>query len=357
MRLAFFSNSNSVHLKEWAEYMAIELGHDVTVITIPRNTFEYSSVRVIDVGNSFTARKPGWFTILPHLRQTLKRVDPDLLIAYRVVSYGFLATFTGFRPLAMAAQGGDLVWPPGSRIGEFCVRHAIRRGDQFHAWSRNIHDELVRYGADPEKILTCSRGIDLSLFPSLPTKRAGELRIVMTRSLLPSYNVIQLIEAMPHVVRECPNAICEIAGDGLSRKDLESRARELGLGSHVVFHGRMSRDEIVRLLQDAHIYVSTTLTDGLPLSHFEAMASGAFPICTDIPANRLWIRSGENGFLVPIGDAEALAARIVQVAGGDRLRAEAIEANRRMVEAEFDREINMRRIESSWEQLIRRWRR
>lgn len=354
MRLAFFSNSNSIHLKEWSEYFVRELGHDVFVITIPKNQTRYEGAEVIDIGTPVSGRKIGWFTVLPGLRATLHRLAPDLLIAYRIKSYGFLATFTGFRPLAMAGQGGNLFWPPNSRLGEWCVRRAIQGGDLFNAWSPNIRDSMIRYGADPQKILLCSRGIDLSLFPSLPEKPAGPLRIVMTRSLLPSYNTIQLVEAMPEVLRNFPDAVCEIAGDGPLRAPLEARALALGLGRHLVFRGRIAREEIVRMLAAAHIYVSTTLTDGLPLSHFEAMASGAIPICTDIVANRIWIRSGENGHLVPVGDAAALAARIVETMRDERFRSAAALENRRLVEADFDRDVNMRRMEAAWRDLVAR---
>jgi len=41
------------------------------------------------------------------------------------------------------------------------------------------------------------------------------------------------------------------------------------------------------------------------------MASGVFPIVTDITSNREWIRDGENGFLVPVNDEQYLANKII----------------------------------------------
>jgi glycosyltransferase involved in cell wall biosynthesis len=58
--------------------------------------------------------------------------------------------------------------------------------------------------------------------------------------------------------------------------------------------------------------VSTSLYDGTSVSLLEAMGSGAFPIVTDIPANREWIVNGENGFLVPIDEERSLAEKIVE---------------------------------------------
>jgi glycosyltransferase involved in cell wall biosynthesis len=65
------------------------------------------------------------------------------------------------------------------------------------------------------------------------------------------------------------------------------------------------------LLSQADIYVSTSLHDGTSVSLLEAMGSGAFPVVTDIPANREWIINGENGFLVSEDEEESLAIKII----------------------------------------------
>ncbi len=123
MRIAFLSNSNSLHLKEWAEYFAGPLGHAVTVFTIPAPGEPYrNGVEVVPLGNRFTGNKLAWFALLPRLRRELAARRPDVFVGYRVVSYGFLAALAGYRPLVLAAQGGDMVWPPDDRLGLFCVR-------------------------------------------------------------------------------------------------------------------------------------------------------------------------------------------------------------------------------------------
>jgi glycosyltransferase involved in cell wall biosynthesis len=66
------------------------------------------------------------------------------------------------------------------------------------------------------------------------------------------------------------------------------------------------------LLEKTDVYVSTSLSDGTSVSLLEAMASGAFPVVTDIAANKEWIADGINGFLVPIEDEASLANKIVQ---------------------------------------------
>jgi glycosyltransferase involved in cell wall biosynthesis len=52
----------------------------------------------------------------------------------------------------------------------------------------------------------------------------------------------------------------------------------------------------------------------------EAMGSGAFPIVTDIPANREWITNGQNGFLVPVEEEKYLASKIIDAIRNQPLR-------------------------------------
>jgi glycosyltransferase involved in cell wall biosynthesis len=356
VRIAFFSNANSIHLKEWAEYLHSELSQEALVITIPEPELHYEGVEVVHIGNRLSGSKLVWPALLPRLKRELKRFDADLLVAFRVVSYGALATFSGFRPLALAAQGGNLDKTSNTRATRFCIRFALRRADLIHAWSPNLRKHLIGYGADPSKILTCSRGIDLRLFPSVPAKPEGPLRIVMTRALKPIYNVEQLIRAMPKILEAEPDAVCDIAGDGFLRAQLEGLARRLGVERSIRFLGHLPRQEIVSLLQTAHVYASTTRIDGLPLSHFEAMASGVFPVVTDVEANRIWIEDNSNGFLVPLGDSDALAAKIVRAYRSEDLRRDAVARNRRLVETEFDRSRNMERMLETYRELVGRFR-
>jgi glycosyltransferase involved in cell wall biosynthesis len=62
----------------------------------------------------------------------------------------------------------------------------------------------------------------------------------------------------------------------------------------------------------ADLYISASHVDGSSVSLMEALACGLPCLVSDIPANREWVTDGENGWLFPDGDAEALAARILQ---------------------------------------------
>jgi glycosyltransferase involved in cell wall biosynthesis len=135
-----------------------------------------------------------------------------------------------------------------------------------------------------------------------------------------------------------------IAGDGPERERLERQANELKMGSSIRFLGWVRHEEMADLLLNAEIYVSTSLEDGTSVSLLEAMASGAFPIVTDIPSNREWIKDGENGFLIPVQDERKLADRIIEAIRNPELMEKTRDRNREMIKERAYWERNVRKV-------------
>ena len=189
---------------------------------------------------------------------------------------------------------------------------------------------------DMRKTTVLPMGVDEAFFKrGLQAKQSLSKRnyvILSNRNLQPIYNISQLIKAIPIVLEEDSNVRFWIAGEGSEKEDLRNRVDELGVSSSVQFLGRIPHEKMPDLLGDADIYVSTSTTDGTSVSLLEAMASGAFPVVTDIPANREWITDGKNGFLVPTGSEAFLARKIIEALRRPELRATALERNRIFVE-------------------------
>jgi len=156
--------------------------------------------------------------------------------------------------------------------------------------------------------------------------------VLSNRNLLPLYNVSLLIQAIPSVIKEEPNTTFLIAGDGQEREQLQREAENLRVSSFVKFLGRIPHEKMADLLAQTDIYVSTSLYDGTSVSLLEAMGSGAFPVVTDIPANREWIINGENGFLVSTDEALSLANRIIDAIRDRELLRRSRTKNRLIVE-------------------------
>ena len=123
--------------------------------------------------------------------------------------------------------------------------------------------------------------------------------------------------------------------------------------SFVEFLGRVPHEKMADLLAQADIYVSTSLYDGTSVSLLEAMGSGAFPVVTDIPANREWITNGLNGFLVPIDKEKYLANRIIDAIRNQALREKSRIKNLSIVEEKALWPANIEKIQKVYSQLLK----
>jgi glycosyltransferase involved in cell wall biosynthesis len=143
-----------------------------------------------------------------------------------------------------------------------------------------------------------------------------------------------------------------LAGNGELRPVLEKQSIKLGVQDIVHFIGQIPHQKMPDILRQTAIYVSTSISDGTSLALIEAMACGTFPVVTDIPANREWIQHGVNGLLTQPGSPTDLAENILHAWRNDPLRIQAVSINWDIVRERGNYQINMRKIEQVFTNLI-----
>jgi glycosyltransferase involved in cell wall biosynthesis len=244
----------------------------------------------------------------------------NLIHAHWAIPTGLIGVWIGSllrRPVVVMIHGSDYRLGTGS---SFILRgfflYVCRKAKHIICVSEVLRKGIEQLGIKGERISTFPMGVD-EAFLEAGRNRKRKLKdqtftILSNRNLLPIYNVCLLIRATPMVLKEEPSATFLIAGEGAERENLERKIVNLDLSSSVQFLGRIPHENMPDVLARADIYVSTSLQDGTSVSLLEAMGAGAFPIVTDIPANREWIVNGENGFLIPIDEERFLAEKIVE---------------------------------------------
>ena len=119
-----------------------------------------------------------------------------------------------------------------------------------------------------------------------------------------------LLDAFASLLREGRRARLVLAGDGEMRSAVEARIRALGIADHVAITGWISEQEVRDQLRAARCMVLPSFAEGLPVVIMEALAMGRPVISTYIAGIPELVRDGENGWLVPAGDAPALTAAL-----------------------------------------------
>ncbi len=350
MRIAFLGDGSLNHVRRWAGYFH-ERGHETLLLT-----FENAggcAVPARRMESRLPTKLLGYLSALGSIREELARFRPDLVNALYLGGYGFVAARSGFRPLVVSSLGSDLLVDyPSSLVHRLQIRYVLRQADLVLTDADELSRIAIAAGTSPAKILKTYMGIDETVFfprKSAPEKKrpGGGLRVVSTRNLHPIYNVEMLVDAAP-IVRRKIDAHFVVCGDGPERARLEEKVKRLSLEGCFAFKGRLDPEGIARELRAADVYVSTSKSDSTSVSLIEAMACGAVPVVTDLPANREWIRDGENGRIARNGDAASLAAAVIETLDNAAFRATARETNILIVNERGLWKQNMRSVEDTF---------
>jgi len=142
-----------------------------------------------------------------------------------------------------------------------------------------------------------------------------------------------LVAAMRQVADADPTIRCRIAGEGPERPMIEAAVNRHGLEDHVELLG--TRTDVDQLLADADIFVSSSASEGLPVSVLEAMATGLPVICTDVGDVRVAVPDAA-GIVVAPGAPGQLAEAVLAMADDRDRRIRCGDVGRRHVQDHHD---------------------
>jgi glycosyltransferase involved in cell wall biosynthesis len=140
-----------------------------------------------------------------------------------------------------------------------------------------------------------------------------------------------------------------MAGDGELRPEIESRIRDLGIGSHITLLGWQT--DMPQVYRNLDIVVLTSLWEGLPCVFSEAMAGELPIVATGVDGAREAIIDGENGFLHRPHDVEGMAKSVLKLVEDPALRKEMGRRGKSRV-MEFDISTSVAALESAYSKCL-----
>lgn len=219
--------------------------------------------------------------------------------------------------------------PPGRRhpLALETRRREIALADRILAPSDYVRDTLIEAGAAPQRIELLPYGVDCERFRPDPeageSRRAGPLQLLFVGQIGQRKGLRYLLEAM----RRLPREDFELTLVGGLAAPAAALAPYRGLYRHLPnqpYHG------IHEVFRQADVFVYPSLHEGSALAVYEALASG-LPVVTTHNSGTV-VRDGEEGLLVPIRDAGALAGALARLRAEQGLRREMAIAARRRAE-------------------------
>ena len=207
-------------------------------------------------------------------------------------------------PLALTVHGTDIFhyFIPGRKPWRRNIRIA-QQADALLTVSSLLLSRVAPYrqGGITEIV---PNGVDLSLVPERTENKPG--RIITVGTLKARKCMDKTLEAFARISGDWPEARLTIVGVGEMEQQLRTRIRELRLQDRVEMTGGLPHSEVLRRMAGSDVFVLPSWGEGYGIVYIEAMAAGCIAVGAEGEGITDTIRDGENGFLVPAGDTDAV---------------------------------------------------
>ena len=280
------------------------------------------------------------------LEEVIPLVKPEILHAHSPVLNTFAALRAGKRfglPVIYEVRAfwedaavdhgtckeGDLRY----RITRALDTHAFRRVNAVTTICEGLRRDICERGIPSDKVTVIPNAVDIARFtqfgtPDVKLRQQLGLDGKIVLGFVGSYYAYEgldlLIQALPKLIAELPQARLLLVGGGHEEPALKALAAQLGVADKVCFVGRVPHDQVQSYydLIDILVYPrhSMRLTELVtPLKPLEAMAQGRLLVASDVGGHRELIRDGENGVLFRADDINDLVAKVANLARSTHL--------------------------------------
>ena len=245
------------------------------------------------------------------LRRILRELSPDLIISFLAdINIDVCLSTIGLKVPVIVSERNDPAKEPASRAKQILRRFAYLRANGFVFQTPDAQSYFSR------RIQKKSTIILNPLTSTIAEVFRGqrEKRVVAVGRLAEQKNYPLLLKAFGEFSKKYREYVLDIYGQGPLEQDLQKQIREMGLGEKVTLKGYCS--DAHSAIRNAAFYVLPSDFEGMPNTLIEAMALGLPSVSTDCPCGgpRMLIQNGENGILVPVGDAAALEQAMCSLA-------------------------------------------
>jgi glycosyltransferase involved in cell wall biosynthesis len=279
---------------------------------------------------------------------TIRRFRPTLFFGNTIkpVIYGtILSAILGVKRRVAMITGLGYAFLPGDGLKKWVLRRivfwgygaALARSDL--AIFQNFDDiELFRanglLGAKTAVAKVNGSGVDLARFAVTPLPD-GPVRFLYVGRILRDKGLRELVDAARIVRRSAPDARFVLVGKQDTNPAAIPQSELDGWIAEGIVEHRGHLEDPAPEFRAAHVFVLPSYREGTPRATLEAMASGRAVVTTDVPGCRETVVDGENGFLVPSHNAQALAEAMLRLVEDRALLTAMAKRSREMAEDRF----------------------
>jgi len=265
-----------------------------------------------------------------------------------------VARLAGVPLVLSSVRGHRYLWSrPRQRILRWLDRAADVVTVNCEAMRRHLIED---HAVEPSNIRLCYNGLDTDEFSAGGRTRHpafGDASLVIgTMGVLrPEKGMATLLEAFAQIPDRPPGVKLGIVGSGPVRRDLEERARGLGIQSACVF--LPGQERVAPLLRGIDIFVLPSFEEALSNALMEAMGCGCCAVASRVGGNPELVAEDRTGLLFAAGDAPELAAILTRLIRDAELRGRLAREGERQVRERFSLSASARRMEEIYLEGLR----
>jgi glycosyltransferase involved in cell wall biosynthesis len=200
------------------------------------------------------------------------------------------------------------------------VHHIVKRADAVTAVSSALGEEITSIGGNEmhKKVSVIPMGIYVDQFHKQKRtlrklSKDTATRFVFVGRHAQEKSLSTLLDAFKILKGKGYAFTATIAGDGPERNHIEKKAIELGLEKELNFPGYVHNSQVADIFYDHDILVNCSVREGLPTVFMEAMATSLPIIVTNTQGIADMVQTQENGIIVPMKDAAAIADACIEL--------------------------------------------
>ncbi|MCK4386500.1 MAG: glycosyltransferase family 4 protein [Candidatus Pacebacteria bacterium] len=185
---------------------------------------------------------------------------------------------------------------------------------------------IVNWSIQPEKINVIYNGIKLTPQNLLETRPPREEKIILSVGrLVPWKGFKVLIETMPDILKEIPEAKLVIVGSGPQKEELKKTIDGLNLQGKVILTGQLEKKEVLKYMREVDMFVLNTKYEGFAHLLLEASNAMVPIITTNIGGNSELIENNKEGILIEPNNKEEIKNAVLKIFRNDNFRQKIIQ--------------------------------
>lgn len=347
-------------LLENFDYSKFEVKALIPRRSLLKPSIEKLGIPVIEVDG--IADKSLDFTAVKELKRIFKREKPDIVHTHASMSARIAAKQAG----AKVIYTRHSVFSPSKRISKGIgkiINGIVNNhyADKIIAVAEAAKDNLTDTGIKESKINVILNGVE-GLLPV----SSDEERIIKKRFELPDgYKAVSIvarledikghdyfIEAADKLLRKGIKARFYIAGTGSYEQHLKEKVKKLNRQEQIIFTGFIS--DIDKLMSITDVQANASFgTEATSLALLEGMSLGIPAVVSDFGGNPGVIKNGENGFVVPKQNSEALAEKLEMLLTDEKLYSDMSEKAKEIFERTFTASAMTQKTEALYTEMVK----